>query len=942
MFEAFFQQHHAVMLLIDPESGLILDGNIAATAFYGYSREQLQQRYITDINTLSPAQIAEEMQRAAAEKRNTFLFSHRLANGDVRTVEVLSSPLQMAGKTVLVSIIHDVTSRQQESEALREHRDLLQALVDGTPDWIFVKDRSFRYLLVNNAMAARVGLKPAAMLGHPDTEFFPQATLTIDPATGHAGLRSEDLKVLAGDVVECDHELALPPHGERRLFHTRKAPLRNSKGEVYAILGIARDITDRERISQLQREADAILQVLSEGVLMVAADGRILRCNPAANAILGLGWDALKKQPTNDPRWHVVDENEQVVPPEQYADSIVLRTGQAQRQRIVGLRHEGRDQIDWLLVNSEPLKHAGEDHAYAAVTSFANITALKQTQRNLQLYASVFEHSNEAIIIYDHNTRIVAVNRAYTTTTGYQAEEVLGRDPEFMRSDRHEPAFYAAQMQALAEHRVWQGEVWKRRKDGSEYPEWLTINRIVDEQGRTRNFISICADITHIKLQQAKLDHLAHHDTLTGLPNRMLLSARLEHSLQRAERAGEKRALLFIDLDRFKTINDTLGHRAGDLLLIEAAERMRQLVRTEDTLARLGGDEFVVLLEHADNENTVQQIANRFLEALSAPFHIDGMPLFVTCSIGISRYPDDGTSHTELLQQADTAMYRAKAAGRNNCQFYTPALTEAVRERMQLEQALRVALQHQQFVLEYQPQVDLASGELLGVEALLRWRHPVQGLIAPTRFIPIAEETGLIESIGKWVLATACEQLVCWEQNGFFLPQMSVNVAVQQLERGTLPAFVRDTLTRLQLAPERLELELTESTLMQTERAVQWLSELRGLGIRLAIDDFGTGFSSLGYLRRLPIHRLKIDRSFVADVPGDGNDEAIVRAVIALSESLGLDVIAEGVEDDSQAGFLLKHGCRAAQGYLFSRPIPPDQLEQLFRDATQRPPAAIR
>ncbi|MFN4291730.1 MAG: EAL domain-containing protein [Permianibacter sp.] len=936
VFDVFFHQHHAVLLLIDPATGRIVDANPSAARFYGYSLEQLRQLRIADINTLSPAQIDAEMQRARTEQRNTFLFPHRLASGEIRTVEVLSSPLQQDDRTLLVSIIRDVTQQQRNNAELQQHRDLLQTLVNSSPDWIFVKDREFRFLLVNEAMAAGLGRTPADMIGQVDAVFYPTRLIAGDPATGERGFRDEDHRVLAGERLQCDRRIELPD-GSYRLFDTWKVPLRDEHGNVYAILGMARDITERARNEELQREAEAILQVLTEGVLMVAKTGRILRCNPAANAILGLGWDELQQQPTSDPRWHVVDENEQLIPPEEYSDSIVLRTGKPLHQRVVGLREETDQPIRWLLVNSEPLKtpHTGE--TYAAVTSFADISQIKAMQQQTLLYASVFEHSNDAIIIYDHNTRIVAVNRAYTTTTGYRPEEVIGRGPEFMRSDRHEPAFYAAQLQALEQDRVWQGEVWKRRKDGSEYPEWLTINRIVDEHGRTRHFISICADISHIKAQQAKLDHLAHHDTLTGLPNRMLLLARLEHSLQRAEREQRKRALLFIDLDRFKTINDTLGHGIGDQLLIAAAQRMAQLVRAEDTLARLGGDEFVVLLEDAEHENQIQTIANRLLEALAAPFEIDGMQLIVTCSIGISRYPDDGNNDQELLQHADTAMYRAKAAGRNNSQFYLPALTAAVRERMQLEQALRVALAQQQFVLEYQPQVDLLSGELLGVEALLRWQHPVHGLISPARFIPIAEETGLIEPIGRWVLETACRQLLAWQAEGFTLARMSVNVAVQQLERGNLPSVVREILQQLALAPERLELELTESTLMQAEHAQQWLNALRALGVRLAIDDFGTGFSSLGYLRRLPIHQLKIDRSFVADVPGDHHDEAIVRAVIALAASLGLDVIAEGVEDESQAGFLLKHGCRAAQGYLFAKPMTADRLQAQFRDARRSP-----
>ena len=565
---------------------------------------------------------------------------------------------------------------------------------------------------------------------------------------------------------------------------------------------------------------------------------------------------------------------------------------------------------------------AGDGRALSMIGTTLDVTEQVRAEARLRQAASVFSSTEEGVVITDPGGVIIDVNPAFTEITGYSRAEAIGKNPRILRSDRQDAAFYAALWQSLNATGRWQGEIWNRRKSGEIYPEWLTINAVRDEDAQLVNYVAVFSDISGIKQSQAQLAHLAHHDPLTDLPNRLLFHDRLGHALSRADRDGSQLAVLFIDLDRFKHINDSLGHLAGDGLLQEVARRLTGAVRREDTVARMGGDEFTLLLEDLRRPEDAAVLARKLLEALGDPYAIAGRELFVTASVGISLYPRDGQSAEELVRNADAAMYQAKDAGRNGYHFYTPQLTAAALQRVHLEADLRRALGRGELVVHYQPQIELGSGRLIGAEALVRWRHPEQGLIAPDRFIHLAEDTGLIIELGELVLRAACRQAMDWLASGVPIERIAVNVSAQQVQRSDFVGTVRDVLADTGLPPRHLELEVTETFIMgQAEEGIRALHQLREMGVRLAVDDFGTGYSSLGYLKRLPIHMLKIDRSFVSELHGDSEDLAIAKAVIALGRTLGLQVIAEGVEHDDQAGLLLAEGCHYAQGYLFGRPL---------------------
>ena len=587
----------------------------------------------------------------------------------------------------------------------------------------------------------------------------------------------------------------------------------------------------------------------------------------------------------------------------------------------------------WLETHAVPLEHDGEI-VQLAITR--DITERKQAEEALRIAATAFE-SQQGMAITDAQRVILRVNKAFTGITGYSAEEAIGKTPRILASGRHDSAFYAAMTHALETSSTWQGEIWNRRKNGEIYPEWLTISAVQDSAGVTSHYVAIFNDVSERVDAQAQIDTLAFYDPLTQLPNRRLLLDRLDQALHVSRRHMRKNALLFVDLDNFKTLNDTLGHYQGDVLLVQVAQRLKICVREGDTLARLGSDEFVVMLEDLSEDvisaaAQAEAVAEKILNAFVAEFTLGSGAHHGTPSIGITLFGGEALENSEQpLKRAELAMFQAKAAGRNTYRFFETRMQAEVSRQAALEADLRDAVTRQQFLLHYQPQV-VGTGRVTGVEALVRWQHPQRGMVSPAEFIPLAEENGLILRIGQWVLETACVQLAEWATQ----PErahltIAVNVSARQFKQSDFVESVLATLARAGANPKRLKLELTESMLVDdVEGIIVKMGALKAHGVRFSLDDFGTGYSSLAYLKRLPLDQLKIDQGFIRNIVTDPNEASIAKMVVALAESMGLSVIAEGVELQAQADFLAHLGCHAYQGYLFSKPLPLDALEALL------------
>lgn len=556
----------------------------------------------------------------------------------------------------------------------------------------------------------------------------------------------------------------------------------------------------------------------------------------------------------------------------------------------------------------------------------------RRVQSEAAKLSGALTHAADAVMVTNCDGEIEYVNPAFESITGYQREEVLGAKPDILKSGEHDQQFFAGMWKTMLAGEIFRDVVINRRKDGSLYHEEKSITPLKDSRGNITHFISTGKDITDRIRVQEELHYMAHHDAITGLPNRVMLMERIEQAMVRARRSGKGVSILFLDLDGFKAINDTVGHHVGDRFLAEVASRLQACLKDEDTVARLGGDEFAVVLDGLHAMTGVSKVARKLLRQLAMPFLVDGLDLYVTASIGVARYPSDGEDVHTLLRKADSAMYRAKHAGKNTHKFFSQVEGQEDLKRLELEQQLRRAVERNEFELVYQPQVSIDTSRVVGVEALLRWRHPERGLVTPHEFIDVLEETGLILEMGDWIIHESCRQVARWQDRGLPPLRVAVNLSSRQFLRRDLVGSVARVLDDTGLSPRFLNIEITEGTLARKfETTIETLNKLNALGITISVDDFGVGYSSLNYLKRFPIHKLKIDQSFVRDVTHDADDAAIVSAIIALAHNLRLEVIAEGVETLDQMFFLSRHGCHEVQGHLVSTPLTADAFVDWYR-----------
>ncbi len=925
-FHTLFQHHDSVMLLIEPDSGRILDANVAACRFYGYAWSDLTVCFIQDINTLPPEQVRAERQRAISEARNYFVFPHRLASGEVRTVEVHSSPIIDGGRNVLFSIIHDITDRMNAEAALRESEALYRRIIETAAEGFWMIDRDHRTVDVNQALCQMLGYTRAEMMGRLPIDFADEENQAI--------FRAQMARI--DTAFHRDYEITLSRKGGSAvptLFHATTHS--DNAGKAESAFAFVSDLSDTKRVEAALKSSEARWQFALEGLDQGVWDWDL----ESGSVYFSPGWKAMLGYP-DDQIGSDFEEWRQRVHEEDLAKAYAIMEAHFRGEMpIYEIEHRMRckdGSWKWILSRGKVMERYPDGKPKRMIGTHADVTEHRMREEKLRQAAAVFENTVEGVVITDAGGSIIAINRAFTDITGYSEAEIVGLSPNVMQSGRHDREFYQAMWDELNARGSWCGEIWNRRKSGTIYPQWLTISVVLDEHNLISHYVGVFSDITTVKRSEEELNRLAYHDALTGLPNRLLLLDRISHAIRRATRSGSRFALLFIDLDRFKNINDNLGHQTGDELLIAVSERIQKRLRAEDTLSRLGGDEFILLMEDIPNEQQAAHLARDVLSLLSQPYHISGHDIFLSASIGISLHPEDGGDAENLIKHADTAMYRAKESGRNGYQFYTRDQSVAAFQRFSLEAALHRALERGEFELHYQPQMTLASGRITAMEALLRWRHPELGLIPPDQFIPLAEETGLILPIGEWVLETACrEALRCHQLCGEQMT-VAVNLSPLELQRGDPVNRVKRVLEDTGLLPRFLELEITESSAMRRgEESIAMLHELNNLGVRLAIDDFGSGYSNLGYLKQLPVSTLKIDRVFVRDLPDDNEDAAITRAIIALGHSLNLNVLAEGVETQAQRVFLEHHGCDMQQGYLLAKPLPFEEVARLIKKINQ-------
>jgi diguanylate cyclase (GGDEF)-like protein/PAS domain S-box-containing protein len=864
--------------------------------------------------------------------------------------------------------------REQVMSKLRLRDGQLRAFAEVLPDIAFRMDASGKCLDIHGSNLALLGRPPAAMIGMGLADFFPPDMATRFETALQAALKDGSTQSLTFSV-----NINKEPHH----FDSRCAPI----GEAGQVVWMIWDVTSRRQTEHRLRRKNRMYDFLShvnqaivrsedeqtllDRVCQVAVDhGQFRKAWVAQFELPGVR-RLICRAEAGDVLQKAVSLNFDLLPREM-ADAQLdsaLRNGRTYRTRdlgrdrmppawvqlaislglpgcvIVPLRRD-RELLGALVLLGKRVddQHAEELKLFEDLSSDLSFAlhnlhreALRhEAEERIRLHAAALESTQDGMMVFDRRRTLVSINPAFTALTGYHEAEVVGRSPEFLLPDRPDETLDEMRG-AMVNEGHWQGEVWFRRKSGDLFMTKLSVSSVKSAAGRPNHFVGVFTDITPLKRTEERLARMAHFDTLTGLPNRVLIHERLAHAINLAERHHTLVGVVFIDLDNFKTVNDGLGHAAGDSLLRQVSQRLLARVREEDTLGRLGGDEFILVLEHLRHPQQAAHVATSILDTLSEPFTLDGgQQVYVRASIGISMFPGDGREATDLVRNADAAMYESKRRGRNAFHFYTEAFTTEANSRLQLETRLRQAVEHGEFMLHYQPMVRLSDRSVVAVEALVRLKAPGTDdgwspAVSPHEFIPVMEDTGMIVPLSEWVLQEACRQGKAWLDEGVDFGRIAVNLSPSEIRRGGVVERLSRILAESGLPPQRLEIEITETGLMESGLgAEQFLQMLHALGVMISIDDFGTGYSSLAYLKRFPVHQLKIDRSFIQDLPSNENDCQLVSTMISMARGLRLNVVAEGVEMPDQEAFLVSRGCDIVQGYLYGRPVSANQLENLL------------
>ncbi len=910
--------HHSSdgIYILDRE-GRLIEASESFCRMLGYARNEVLGTSVIQWDTQWSDQEALRStlaQQFASTALSLYESKHRCQDGTIIDVEVSSYPFVLNGNPTLFNSSRDITKRKALERSLQKERNLNVSILKLAGPIILVIDTEGTIVSFNRTAEELTGYSFEEVNKEPYffIKFLPPEERPRVEAIFSAGVRS-------GSIMPHVENYWLDVQGEKRLISWSNSMLTNEEGHVLSVIAVGIDITERRRAEEelisSQLRLQEILNASPISVRIATLQGHhILFFNKAyANLIR-------KSDPAE------VDPVKFYCYPEVYEEILTeLSRGDAVINRQIKLNIMG--DIVWVLASYMLVNYMNRE---AVLGWFYEITALKNSENDLRVAATTFE-SQEGMMITDSEGNFLKVNRAFSEITGYSADEVIGKNPRLLQSGRMEKSFYHSMWQSIRDDGFWLGEIWNRRKNGELFPEQLMITAVKDGEDHVTNYVGSFMDITERKLSESQIQHLAYFDYLTELPNRRLLHDRLQQDFKRVTRNQSSLALLCIDLDRFKVINDTLGHHKGDVMLIEAAKRIRQHVRDSDTVARLGGDEFTIILPEYGEISSIERIVQNVVRVLGQPFDLgDGDVGHISGSVGIALYPQDADSIEHLMKHADQAMYAAKQAGRNGFRFFTKNMQEEANEQLALTNDLHLAIERGELEVYFQPIVDARNGKIEKAEALLRWHHPYRGMIAPGVFIPLAEESGLILEIGEWVFAEALRNITKWKYSTGKVIQVSVNKSPAQFLRPEKHPWL-DVYLASDLPDKCIAVEITESLLLsESERVTLDFVNFRKNGIELSIDDFGTGYSALSYLNRFDVDYLKIDQIFIQKITTDQASCSLTEAIILMAHKLNIRVIAEGVETKAQSDLLKSFNCDYLQGFLYSKPVPSAEFEQLL------------